>query len=133
MKDSIVKVFVVAEKVKTPLALSGLVIVVLYLIFQKVLSLNVFSDIGSSNTFVLLQNILSMIFWLAVLAMVLGVGSYILSLVLKHKIDARSSNLQLINAGFDPRDSPYEEVTEDGKKIIRPKVAKRKKNLKEGS
>ncbi len=74
MKDNVVKLFGVAEKVKTPLALSGMVIVVLYLIFNKVLSLNVFANIGESNTFILLQSVLSKVFWIAIVAIVLGVG-----------------------------------------------------------
>ena len=128
MKDTIVKLLGVAEKVKTPLALSGLVIIVLYLIFKQVLSLNVFSNIGSSNTFVLLQNLLSMVFWLAILSIVLGVGSYILAMVLKHRIDPRSSNVQLIDSRLDPHDSPYDEVIVKEKRLVRPKEPKGQRN-----
>lgn len=127
MKDNLVKLFGVAEKIKTPLALSGVVVIVLYLLFKQVLSLNVFSNIGSTNTFVLLQNILSMVFWLAVVTIVLGIGSYILAMVLKHQIDARASNVRLIDARLDQQDSHYEESGEDNRRQIRPKRQEQRK------
>lgn len=121
MKENLIKIFGVAEKVKTPLALAGLVVIVLYLIFRQVLSLDVFSNIGASNTFALLQTVLSMLFWLAVTSILLGVSSYILSRVLKHQVEARTSNVQLLDARLDRQDSEYEEVPKKEGKIIRPK------------
>lgn len=103
-------ILTVANKVKTPLALSGLVIVVLYLIFKQILSLNVFSNIDSSSTFILLQNILGKVFWLAVITIVLGIGSYILSTVLSHKVASRSSNVELVDARISPEQDTYEEI-----------------------
>src|SRR6266700_3348376 len=76
MKPNLQELMNVAVKVRTPLALAGLTIVVLYGIYKEVLSLNVFEKIGANATFILLQDILDKLFWLALLALVLGVSSY---------------------------------------------------------
>lgn len=111
----------VANKVKTPLALSGLVVIVLYLIVKQILSLNVFSNIGSSSTFILLQNILDKVFWLAVITIFLGIGSYIFSTVLSHKVASRSSNVELVDARVNPEQDGYEEVPTVKGTLIQPK------------
>ncbi len=58
MKPNLQELMNVAVKVRTPLALAGLTIVVLYGIYKEVLSLNVFEKIGANATFILLQDIL---------------------------------------------------------------------------
>lgn len=49
-----------------------------------------------------------------------------MSMILKHQIDARSSNVQLVDAQLDSHDSPYEETKVNGKKQISPKQPQRK-------
>src|SRR5262245_17379535 len=79
MKESGDKLFGIAEKIKTPLALAGLVVIVLYLLVKQVLALDVFSNIGGSGTLRVLENVLDSVFWLATIAVVLGVGSYVVA------------------------------------------------------
>lgn len=115
------KLLSIASSLKTPFALAALVVAILYLIYRQVLSLGVFSNIGADPTFHLLQNVLDKLFWLALVAIILSLLSYIVTIVLRHKTPSRSSRVVLINASLDPRDSPYEQSVEDGVKTIRPK------------
>jgi hypothetical protein len=71
------KLFALADRIKTPLALAGAIVVALYLLYRQVLSLGIFSTLGSQPTFLVLQSIINKLFWLAVLALVLGVSSYL--------------------------------------------------------
>lgn len=121
MKLSIEKLAGLASRVRTPLALSGVVTVVLYAIYKQVLSLGVFANIGATPTFQLLQDVLDKLFWLALVAIVLGVASYLVTVVLSHRMSSHSSELELIDASLDLSDSPYEETTKGETKIIRPK------------
>jgi hypothetical protein len=115
------KLAAVASKIKTPLALSGLVVVVLYAIYKQILSLDVYERIGSESTFQFLQNILDKLFWLAIIAIILGVICYLLPIILSHKARPSSSNVSLIDASLDPKDSPYKQTIKDGTKKIDPK------------
>jgi uncharacterized membrane protein YjgN (DUF898 family) len=71
------KLFSLADRIKTPLALAGAVVVALYLIFRQVLNLQVFSNVGSQPTFLIIQSVIDKVFWLAVLATTLGILSYL--------------------------------------------------------
>jgi len=85
MSTSTERVVDIARKVRTPLALSGVVIAVLYAIYRQVLSLNVFENIGANPTFLLLQNVLDKLFWLALVSIVLGVISYLITALISDK------------------------------------------------
>src|SRR2546422_647729 len=112
MKPNIQELLNVGLKVRTPLALAGLALVVLYAIYKEVLSLNIFEKIGSNATFLVIQGILDKIFWLALIALVLGVATYLVTVILAHKSKSLASNVTLIDASLDPRDSPYEQHIE---------------------
>lgn len=107
-----------AGNVKTPLVLSGLVAVILYLIYRQILSMNIFDNIGGQSTSSIVQNIIEKMFILAIVSLLLGVASYILTLLLSRKIVSKSSKVELIDASLDPGDSQYEQVIDDGKKKI---------------
>jgi len=80
----------ISAKVRTPLGLSGLIIVVLYGIYRQVLSLNIFSKVGENATVVLIGGILNKLFWLAMTTLILGIGSHVLVLVLRAKAHRRA-------------------------------------------
>ena len=121
MKVSAARVLAVAEKVKTPLSLSGVVVAVLYLIIRQILSLDLFSRIDSPSTFTLLQNLVDKLFWLAALALVLGVSSYILSTILARRVRQRESRVSLVDSRLDKRIGEYEETVNGTRRVIRPK------------
>jgi len=91
------KLAAIANKVKTPLALAGLIVIVLYGIYRQVLSLDIFSKVGEASTLILIGGILDKLFWLALIALVMGIASYVLTLVLKIKI-RRRANIEMIDA-----------------------------------
>jgi hypothetical protein len=70
-------------------------------------ALPVFSQVGAQPTFILLQGILNKMFWFALVALVLGVGSYIFTAILKHRLQDDRPNVALIDASLDPHDSAY--------------------------
>jgi hypothetical protein len=74
------KFFQVVSRIKTPLVLSGVVVVALYGIYKTVLALDVFEKVGGESTYRLLDSVLSKIFWLAMVSIVLGVGSYLVTM-----------------------------------------------------
>jgi hypothetical protein len=67
----------VLDRVKTPLTLGGLVVIVLYGIYSQILKLNIFPQLPAASAFIIIRDIIGYLFWLAVLAVVLGVGSYL--------------------------------------------------------
>lgn len=67
----------VLDRMKTPLTLGGLVVIVLYGLYSQVLALKIFGQLPPNSTFLLVRDIVGYLFWLAVLAVVLGVGSYL--------------------------------------------------------
>jgi hypothetical protein len=67
-------------------------------------------------------NILSIIF--IVLAVLVPLIQWVSPLFSKEPEPPLSSNLTLIDAALDPHDSPYEQSTENGRKIIRYKGEK---------
>lgn len=68
--------FEIASAVKTPLALAGIVVVALYLIFKAILKLNIFPKLARKDTFQLINRIMTYLFILALIAIVLGFVSY---------------------------------------------------------
>jgi hypothetical protein len=123
MDSKIEKFIAITGKIRTPLALSALIVIVLYGIYQQVLSLDVFEKIGAAPTFLLLQNVLDKLFWLALLGLILGVLSYVVTLILRHRISSRHSSVDLIDASLDREGSPLYEEEEDGsgRRRIRPR------------
>jgi hypothetical protein len=119
MKPDIQALLKLTLKIRTPLALAGLVIIIFYAIYKEVLSLNVFANVGGNFTFIIIENIIDKVFWLAVLALVLGVISYLFTYLLSYKSKSLSSNVSLIDASLDQHSSPYQQYTEDGIKKIR--------------
>jgi len=132
MKPNLQELMNVAVKVRTPLALAGLTIVVLYGIYKEVLSLNVFEKIGANATFILLQDILDKLFWLALLALVLGVASYLVTSLVGRKSQSHFSNVTLVDASLDSHDNPYTQTIEGGRKKIRYKGRQPKKEVNNG-
>lgn len=68
--------FEIASAMKTPLALAGIVVVALYLIFKAILKLNIFPKLTRRDTFQLINKIMTYLFILAFIAIVLGFVSH---------------------------------------------------------
>ena len=81
------------ERIKTPLTLSGFVVVVLYLLYNKVLSLGIFANLSENPTFLIINNIIWLIFWLAVISIIFGGIGYLIP------IFARNLNTDLAFIG----------------------------------
>ena len=75
----------VLEATRTPLALAGLVVVVLYGIYSQILRMGIFSQVGADQTFSIVNQIALYLFWLAVLAIVLGGVGYFRSALTKRR------------------------------------------------
>ncbi|QDG93257.1 hypothetical protein NIBR502774_12520 [Rhizobium sp. NIBRBAC000502774] len=118
------KLFELAQRTKTPLALAGASLIVFYLLIKQLLSLNLFSNIGSEATAAFLQGLVAYLFWLAIVTIGLGVASYLVALILSHQIRARASNVNLVDARLDPHSSDYEEINVNGSRKIQPKNRK---------
>ena len=70
----------VIERVRTPLALAGLVIIVLYALYKQILEMDIFTKVGSDETFMLVDRVLLYLFILAATSAILGGIGYILSI-----------------------------------------------------
>jgi len=73
------KLFKIVEKVKTPLSITGLSLMVMYLIIEKVLELDIYDNVGSENTFKIISKVINYVFVVAIVSLILGVLAYILS------------------------------------------------------
>ena len=71
----------VIKHVRTPLALAGLVVIVLYALYRQILGMDIFTEVSASHTFALIDNILYYLFLLAVLAIVTGAIGYLLNIM----------------------------------------------------
>jgi hypothetical protein len=78
--DWLTKMGSVIERVRTPLALAGLVVVVLYGLYKQILGSDILTKVGQDQTFVLLDRILFYLFILAVTAVLLGAVGYLFSI-----------------------------------------------------
>jgi hypothetical protein len=81
----------VATKVTTPLSLVSLVVVVLYGLYKVVLGLPIFSVLPANSTLLLLNSIVDKVFYLAVIALVLGIVAYLWVQILKHRSSTKPS------------------------------------------
>lgn len=71
------KLIVALDKVKTPLTLGGLVVIVLYGIYSQVLKLFNPQSFPAGSAPLIVRDIIGYLFWLALVAVVLGVASYL--------------------------------------------------------
>lgn len=67
----------ILQRVKTPLTLAGLALLIFYGIFRKVLDLKIWGQLQEGSTAALLSGILSYTFVLALVCVVLGVASFL--------------------------------------------------------
>jgi hypothetical protein len=73
------KVGSVIARVRTPLTLAGLVVIVLYALYKQILGMDIFAKVGEDQTFILVNHVLLYLFILAVIAVVLGAVGYLFS------------------------------------------------------
>ncbi len=86
------KIFEIASNISTPLALSGFIAAILFLIFRKILSLSIFSKLAKKESTEIIKRIIFYLFILAVISMILGFFGYILKSYNK-PIDEENSTL----------------------------------------
>jgi hypothetical protein len=72
------KVGGVLKGVRTPLSLGGLTVVVLCVIYNRILGLGFLSTISGSQTTRMVSTMVTYVFWLAVVAIVLGFIGYLI-------------------------------------------------------
>ena len=89
-------------RIRTPLTLAGLVVLILYALYRQVLNLQIFSQVNSDQTFALIDTIVRSVFWLALVALVLGILSYVISILLRHKYPGMNSDVEIIDQRVDP-------------------------------
>lgn len=77
MAFDLAKMTGILERVKTPLTLAGLALLIFYGIFSRVLALKIWGPLQAGSTAALLGRILSYTFVLALVCVVLGVASFL--------------------------------------------------------
>ncbi|NIH87973.1 hypothetical protein [Amycolatopsis granulosa] len=92
----------VAGRLRTPLTLAGLTALILYLIYEQVLGLPVLTPLQSSDTFAVVDSIVSKVFWLAVLAVVLGFAGFVLTALVRLRPPLKRSAVSLVSTSLDP-------------------------------
>ena len=70
--------FEIASKVGTPLALSGIIIVVLFLLYKIILKKEIFPKLTKIHSFKIINKIINCLFILALVAIILGFVAYII-------------------------------------------------------
>lgn len=119
---NIIQILSIANKVKTPISLVSLAIIILYLILKQILDMDIYTKVGEENTRLLIENVLSKIFWFAIIALAVGVLLYILSFTLKKQNNPTlDSDVKLISSSIDSKMSAHNQIIDsDGKIIIKP-------------
>jgi hypothetical protein len=90
------KLFQTASRIATPLSLASVIVIALYLIYKAVLALEIFSILEENNTLILISSIVDKLFYLASIALVLSIASYIYTQYLKH-IESNSTKNNVID------------------------------------
>jgi hypothetical protein len=71
------KLVAALDKVKTPLTLGGLVVIVLYGLYSQVLKLFGPNSFPSGSAPIIVREIVGYVFWLAIVAVVLGIVAWV--------------------------------------------------------
>ena len=72
------KVSGVLRGVRTPLSLGGLAVIVLCVVYNRILGLGIFPTVNQSQASQLLTVMVGYVFWLALVAVVLGIAGYLI-------------------------------------------------------
>ncbi|MFL6449921.1 MAG: hypothetical protein ACJ746_19885 [Bryobacteraceae bacterium] len=96
------KVVAVLAQIRTPLTIAGLSFLILYALYDRILKLRIFEPVGKKGTLLVIHAILHRLFWLAIIALALGVISYITALVAERHPPALQSSTRLIATRLDP-------------------------------
>jgi hypothetical protein len=72
------KLVAALDKVKTPLTLGGLVVIVLYGIYSQVLKLFGPNSFPPGSAPIIVRDIVGYLFWLAIVAVVLGIVAWVI-------------------------------------------------------
>lgn len=70
------KIFELAARVTKPISLASIIVIALYLTYRIILGMDIFTRLGEDNTFQLLTSIADMVFYLALVSLVLGIVSF---------------------------------------------------------
>lgn len=79
------KIFNALSTYRKPMSIVALAIVVLLFILKKVLSLPIFASLSEGNTFLILDKIVTWIFYFALIIAVLGFSTYLVKFIIKNK------------------------------------------------
>ena len=77
MAFDITKIAGVLNGIRTPLTLAGLALLVFYGIVSKLLDMKIYPQLAQSSTAALLSRLLEYTFVVAIVALILGVASYL--------------------------------------------------------
>lgn len=92
----------VAPRIKTPLSLAALMLLVLYALIAQLLKLQVFSSMSGELTFELLSRTLDVLLYLGMTCIVLGCACYILTIISTRKAQKRMrSKVELIDLNIE--------------------------------
>jgi hypothetical protein len=88
----------VATKVSTPLALAGITLSFLYLIYRLLLRSQLLSHLGATHSFRIVNRVITYLFVLAIISIILGVGAFVVT----HGSPQRraGSQLEIIDTGI---------------------------------
>ncbi|MET1260047.1 hypothetical protein ABV409_11915 [Flagellimonas sp. DF-77] len=75
------------DGIRKPISLGALAIVILYLLYQAILSLDIFKEIDDTKTFIVINNILMYVFIIALVTILLVFAERLLKTILNRKID----------------------------------------------
>jgi hypothetical protein len=108
-----------ATRVQSPLALAGLIMIVLYAISSQVLRLDIFANVGGAGTVQIIDGLLQKLFVLAIVSLCFAFFSYIATVLLRHRLPLKASNLEIIDARLDAGSSDYASLDEKDRSVIR--------------
>jgi hypothetical protein len=108
------RVLAALSSVKTPITVTALTIVVFYYLVNHVLSLSVFVNLTQTDTGVVLQSILSKVFWLALAGLAFGALLFALPYILPNR---RAGHVDLVSADVNPNLSNYSASPKDDSSI----------------
>lgn len=91
------KIFEIASKISTPLALGGIITVAFFFILKKIISKDIFLTLTKSSSFNIIKIIIDRIFLLAFIAIIFGFFGYIFTLITENKYNQSSNSSQQIH------------------------------------
>jgi hypothetical protein len=109
----------IASRISTPLALAGLLAAFLFFIFRQIINTGILPELTKKAGGTIILAIINKLFVLALGAMVLGFGGYVLTIIVRpNEIEVSRPNIEAVSPGTSPGGQQLLEIKYTGQPAL---------------